>query len=109
MNINDPDLIIRDSGVGEIKNIDISSLNVSFIVLAGWTNSCGRLHHADIEKNASIYSIKVVGCQFKDDVCLEAMLPFEAEININVKLPGEYTFKFWRSESTTIDTTIFLK
>jgi hypothetical protein len=107
---SDPtDLIVRSSGVGEIVNIDSSSPNVSFRVLAGWTNSCGRLHHTDVTVSGQTYNIKVFGFQTKDEVCLAVMTAYEADININVQMPGNYTFKFWKSDGATLDTTLTIR
>ena len=103
------DLIIRASSVAEISNVDLSSQNVTFHVKAWWSNSCGRLHHADIVKSDQSYDIKLFGFQKKEDICLTVISKYDAEVSINVQSPGKYTFKFWESDIATVDTTITIE
>jgi len=103
------ELIIRSSSVSEIINIDNSFQNISFLVKAWWSNSCGRLHHADIVKSGESYKIKVYGFQKKEEYCATVITKFEAKVNINVQNPGQYTFQFWESDNSTVDTTITIE
>ncbi len=91
----------------EVKS-KTSSL-VSFTARASWGSSCGGFSRAVVAKTDSVYSIKVFGRQPKNAVCLAVMISFEAPVTINIPSPGTYSFKFWRSDSTTIDTTFIVQ
>ncbi|MDE3057399.1 MAG: hypothetical protein KGJ59_05535 [Bacteroidota bacterium] len=80
--------------------------SVSFLAHAAWGNSCGRFSRAVVAKNGSVYSIKILGKQPKDAVCLAVVIAFEAPVTIGIFSPGTYTFKFWQSDSTTLDTPL---
>lgn len=99
------DYIERRSPVGSFTVIDRSSSGVTFDAEAWWENSCGKFSRATVDRFDSVYVIQVFGREPNNSTCLAAMTPFHAGISLSGIVPGRYIFKFWRSDSTTIDTT----
>ena len=82
-----------------------TSTIVSFLARATWGSSCGSFSRSEVARTDSVYFIKVFGRQPKDAVCLTVVISFEAPITVNIPSPGTYSFKFWKSDSTSKDTT----
>ena len=106
---NDPELSIRHAPVESFIVLSDSIPNVSFLVKAWWSNTCGEYHSADILNDGSIYNIKINGWVSRTGVvCGDAFTLFEGRTNVIISKAGNYTFKFWTSDSTSIDTTFFV-
>ena len=86
-----------------------TSSSVAFITKASWGNSCGRFSRSVVTKSDSIYSIKIFGKQPNNSVCATVMITFDAPVAVNITSSGSYTFKFWKSDSTSIDTTLIFQ
>ena len=86
-----------------------TSSSISFIAQAAWGNSCGSFSRSLIIKTDSTYVIKIFGKQPKSAICLAVMSSFDAPVTINIPSSGTYTFKFWQSDSTSIDTTLTIQ
>ncbi len=82
-----------------------SASSVSFLTRGGWGNSCGTFSRAEVNRADSVVFVKVYGKQPKDATCLTVMTSFLAPVTINLPSRSTYTFKFWSSDSTSIDTT----
>ena len=109
-NSNEPDdIIVHFCGVTKIVNIDTSSPLITFDIKAGWGNSCGRFHHADVVKSDQSYYVKVYGFQTREAICLDVNIQYGATIMIDVHDLGEYTFHFLVTDSATIDTTVTIE
>jgi hypothetical protein len=109
-NSNEPDdIIVHFCGVTKIVKIDSSSPLVTFDIKAGWGNSCGRFHHADVVISDRSYYVKVYGFQKREAICATVNIQYDATIMIDVHDFGEYTFKFLESDSATIDTTVIIE
>ena len=100
---------IRHAPVESFTVLSDSIPNVSFLVKAWWPNTCGEYHSADIFNDGSIYKIKVNGWVSRTGVaCGDAFTLFEGRVNIVIFEAGDYTFKFWVNDSTSMDTTFFV-
>ena len=103
---NEPELKIRVAPVESFVVLNDSIPNVSFLVKAWWSTSCGQYYSSDIINNGSVYYIKIYGFEPSEaSVCEDAFTIFEARINIKIVITGHHTFKFWVNDSTSIDTT----
>ncbi len=107
---SDPESSIRHAPVNSFVVLIDSIPTVSFLVKAWWSNTCGEYHSADILNNGSIYKIKINGWVSRTGIfaCGDAFTLFEGKVNIVIFNKGEYTFKFWVNDSTTIDTTFYV-
>ncbi len=101
---SDEDLTLRSS-VASAKVTSQSTSQISFVAKASWHNGCGRFSSADVIQNASSFLITVFGTQKKNAVCTDAFIEFDAPVTIQVPVSGTYTFKFWRTDTTSFDTT----
>lgn len=83
--------------------------SVSFSVRASWGSSCGSFSRALVSLDGNVYTIKILGKQPKEAVCLTVMSSFTAPVTIELPSPGLYRYRFWQSDSTAIDTTFVTK
>lgn len=79
---------------------------ISFMTQASWPNGCGTFSNAAVYKSDSNYKIVVYGQQEADAVCTTAFIEFDAPVNISISRRGTYSFHFWQSDTTYLDTTI---
>lgn len=104
--VNQPDKITLKSYVGSVTVSSKTNNKVSFIAKASWHNGCGKFSHFTSTKTDNVFDITVYGEQPKDAVCTLAIIEYDAPIEISIEESGKYTFRFWRSDATTLDTTI---
>lgn len=92
-----------------VHSLIVTSRAPAFVAKASWHNGCGRFERADISRKDSIYSIRIFGSQKKNAVCTQAPIEYDAPASFSPILErGTYTFKFWRSDTTSLDTTLAL-
>jgi len=103
------ELLILRSSVATATLTNQSTSQVTFLARASWFNGCGRFARAEITRNASSFFITIYGMQPKDAVCTQAFILFPAPVTIQIPSGGTYTFKFWRTDSTSYDTTLTIK
>ncbi len=86
-----------------------SASEVSFLAKASWHNGCGRFARAEVTQNGFSILITVFGRQPKDANCTQAFIEFDAPVTFKVPSAGTYTFKFWRTDSTSYDITCTIR
>jgi len=99
----------RVSPVESIRMASKGASRVTFTAYASWGSSCGSYSRAEVGTTDSAFTIKIYGKEPKNAVCLAVMTTFEAPVTVFLPSPGAYTFKFWRSDSTSLDTTFTIK
>ena len=100
------DIVTAKSPVYSFTVLSKTGNRVSFNAKAGWHNGCGRFSRFSSSiLDSSIY-ITVYGGQVKNAMCTQAFIEYDAPIDIDIAKPGKYKFKFWSSDSTTVDTVI---
>jgi len=82
-----------------------SASAVSLVAKASWHNGCGYFNRADVVSQANSFLITIYGQQERDANCTQAFIEFDAPVNIQIPSAGTYTFRFWETDSTTLDTT----
>ena len=100
------DFIERPSPVVSQSVTSRTPTSVIFKATAVWGNSCGRFSSATVFQIDSTYYIRVFGQEPRDAVCLTVMTTFDGMIAMSGIIPRRYTFKFWQSDTTSLDTTI---
>ena len=100
------DEIISKSPVVSVSILSTTNSKVWFSTKASWHNGCGSFSHFTSTKTDTIFNITVFGKEPKDAICTAAFIEFDAPVDIPVEESGRFTFRFWQSDSTTVDTTI---
>jgi hypothetical protein len=103
------DYVERASPVEYVTITSKGGSQVTFMTHALWGNSCGVYSRPIVSSTGSEYSIMIMGKQRNDAVCLTVMTLFDAPVTVFLPSPGAYRFKFWRSDTTAIDTTFTVK
>jgi len=79
---------------------------VSFSVIAWGSNGCTSFSHfVQSDSGKNIY-IKLYGKSDAHAVCTDVLTSFTALISVIIAHPDTFTFHFWKSEASSIDTTI---
>jgi hypothetical protein len=104
--IFEDEYIVKLSPVGTIDIANKSTNSIIFIAHASWPNGCGMVDHSEVVKNGTTYFIKVFGTQKKDAICTQALITIDALVNIKYIPIGTYSFSFWQSDTTFVDTTL---
>ncbi len=100
------EIVTGKSPVVTISSTNKSSNKVSFIVKASWYNGCGSFSHFTSSQTDSTFYITVYGRQPKNATCTQAFIVYDAPVDITITGLGKYRFKFWQSDTTSVDTTI---
>lgn len=102
----EPQKITRVAPVDEIIAIEKTGSIIHTLVWAEWPNGCGRPSHNTVQRHDNTFHITVYGYQNSDEICTQAFIRFSASPAVLNIGPGSYTFRFFCSDSTSIDTTI---
>lgn len=100
------EIIRRIASVDKIIGIEKTG-NILFpVVWASWPNGCGRPSGNTIRQDGNTFYITMYGQQYSDEVCTQAFIRFTASAAIGGMSAGTYTFRFFQTDSTSLDTTI---
>lgn len=98
---------IHKAPVLAVKVKSATGTQVTFTAKASWPNGCGSFSHFNSDRSGdSIYKITIYGREPVGAACTQAFIEFDAPVSIDVLKSGRYTFQFWLSDSSTVDTTI---
>jgi hypothetical protein len=106
---SEDDIITRAMPVSAIENIGKNKRQASFTVTVSTPNPCWEFHEAQIDKSENEVWVKIIGSIDEDINCIQILGQFTTTINVNFSSPGEYLIHFWKSDTTSIDTTITVK
>jgi hypothetical protein len=104
--LSDDETASSKSPVKSISILSQTNNKVSFMAKASWPNGCGYFSHFTYSKTNSNFYITVFGTQPKHATCTLAFIEYDAPVDLTIDKAGTYTFKFWRTDSTSVDTTI---
>jgi len=94
------------SPVLSISSLTKTTNKVSFVAKASWHNGCGSFSHFTSTKADSTFYITVYGKQPLNATCTMAFIEYNAPVEIVINGLGKYSFKFWQSDTTSVDTTL---
>lgn len=94
-----------------VDSIAVGQVNGSgagFIARVGWRNACGEFSHNVITRDGNTFTVTVIGKEYISPAtaCAQVETSFSAPVSVPLPGPGTYTFRFWRTDSTTLDTTL---
>lgn len=99
--------IIEQSSVLVQSVLLKTSTSVAFKIVAGKPSSCSVFWRAEQTVVDSVVFIKVFHHYPIDAGCLPVLSSYDAEITVsNLPSRKRYTFKFWASDSRTVDTVV---
>ena len=103
------EMLTRRSYVASVTVTQQSASQVTFNAKASWHNGCGKFGRAEVVRSSSVFFVTVYGTQPKDALCTQAFIQFDAPVTVQIPIAGTYTFKFWRTDSTSYDTTLTIQ
>ncbi len=91
------------------ESATISGQTVSMVVRCMVPDPCWAFTGIDHSRTDNTITISVFARRVTNDPCPQVVWSIEAPFNVTIKNAGIYTFCFWRSDSTTLDTTLTIK
>jgi len=86
------------------KNASVSGRSITIVVVFGVTSSGWVYSHTEQSRVGNTFSLRGFATPAQD-ASLPAMSVIEATVNVSVGTAGSYSFRFWQSDTTTLDTT----
>jgi hypothetical protein len=87
---------------------DIADLKVNFSAIIECGSMCWKETYYKSSINGDDVYIKTFAVTDGSAVCPAVCVETEIPISIKLMVPGSYTFHFWRSDTSSIDTTLIL-
>ncbi|MCH8568729.1 MAG: hypothetical protein LAT67_10715 [Balneolales bacterium] len=88
-----------------VESIELSNGKISFDLVGLTPNPCWTAASPTYEKTGTTFNITQRGYP-SNQPCVDVLGTIETSISLNVAPGTEYTFKFWRFDEATLDTTI---
>ena len=92
----------------KIEALDVEGKTITFAVKSTGTSSCWGYSHFEHSISDSIVFIDVYGQVTTNDPCLAVLITIDATLSVTVPSTGEFTFKFWQHNESTLDTTLVI-
>jgi hypothetical protein len=106
-NGNEPtEMIERGSPVTRVISTTIQNQTVTLTLESWWSNGCGRFVRHEQQVSGNTVSVKVIGNEPKGAICTQNIISLQSVLTVPNLRSGSYRFQFWKSDSTTLDTTI---
>lgn len=100
------DDITRQIPVDSISVNSTSGLRGNFTALIACGSMCWKETYFEGSVSDDDVFIKTFAVTDGSAVCPAVCVETEIPISIKLQVPGSYTFHFWKSDSTSIDTTL---
>jgi|WetSurMetagenome_2_1015567.scaffolds.fasta_scaffold00867_12 hypothetical protein len=107
-NIFEDDEIKRPIPVDSISVNNISNLSVDFTASIFCGSMCWKNTYFEKRISGSDVFIKTFAVMDESSVCLAVCVDYQTTINISLISAGSYTFHFWKSDTSSIDTTLMV-
>lgn len=102
------DDIIHTIPVDSVFVNNTSNLTVEFTAKIYCGSMCWKETYYKSSTNGNDVYIKTFAVTDGSAVCPAVCVETEIQISIKLLVPGNYTFHFWRSDTSSIDTTLIL-
>ena len=104
----DDDDITRPVPVDSVFVNNTSNLTADFTAKIYCGSYCWKNTYFEKSINGNNVFIKTFAVSDESSVCPAVCVEYQILININLPVSGSYTFHFWKSDTSSIDTTIIL-
>jgi hypothetical protein len=108
-NIFEDDEIKLPIPVDSISVNNITNLSVDFTASIFCGSMCWKNTYFEKRISGSDVFIKTFAVLDGSSVCPAVCVDYQTPINISLLSAGSYTFHFWRSDTSSIDTTLILE
>ena len=88
------------------QSVNISGRYISVIVRCVVPEPCWTFARTDRSKSGNIFAVTVFARRTTNDPCPQVLSSIDAPFDAAVESPGSYSFRFWRHDGTTLDTTL---
>lgn len=92
--------------IDSISVNSISNLTVNFTATIFCGSYCWKETYFEKSISGSDVFIKTFAVSDGSSVCPQVCVEYQTPINISLPSSGSYTFHFWKSDTSSIDTTI---
>ena len=106
--IFEDDEIKRPIPVDSISVNNITNLSVDFTASIFCGSLCWKNTYFEKRISGSEVFIKTFAVLDGSSVCPAVCVDYQTPINISLISAGSYTFHFWRSDTSSMDTTLFI-
>ena len=103
---DDDDYLVRRLGAEDIDITELTDHGVIFTFHGQTPDPCHEHYFNDIVRNDSEILVSVYARREKRLICACVVTDIAWPIDVAVPWSGTYLFRFWQSDSTTVDTTL---
>jgi hypothetical protein len=90
-------------------SVDIGQI-ITYEVKSYLPNSCWKYSHIGLSSSDfDVYVTLYMKRDPRDQICLDVITPVDIEGNFLPEVEGEYTFHFWRSDTSSLDTNVIVR
>lgn len=100
--------ITRPIPVDSISVNSTSNLTADFTATIFCGSYCWKNTYFEKSINGNNVFIKTFAVSEESSVCPDVCVEYQTPINIALPASGSYTFHFWKSNTSSIDTTLIL-
>ena len=104
----DDDDITRPVPVDSVFVNNTSNLSADFTAKIYCGSYCWKNTYFEKSINGNNVFIKIFAVSDESSVCPAVCVEYQIPINITLPVSGSYTVLFWKSDTSSIDTTIIL-
>ncbi len=90
----------------QIRNASVSGRTISIVAACETPTPCWCFSYTKHIRSANTYTVTVFARLTTNDPCITIVGSTDAPFNVTVEVPGSYSFRFWRSDDATVDTTL---
>ena len=106
--LTDPDFMVSAAGPDSIKVESISGASVTFTAYSTVGDPCWTLSNLEQSRAGNNVSLKIFVKRDPKAICATVVSKLPIPIFLDLGTPGTYNFSFWRSDTSSLDTTIII-
>ena len=92
-----------------IQSAKVSGRAISIVVRCVVPEPCWAFTRTEHSRSNNNFAVTVFARRVTNDPCLQVLSSIDASFDVIAEAPGSYSFQFWRSDGTTVDTTLIVQ